>query len=125
MDIFTTYDWTKFVCRININAAIEKIYNAWTVPAQQVKWFLSEVTYTPDQEASRDPESNVEKNDQYEWHWFGFSKEVKETGTVMDDNGTDLFQFTFSGDTLVTVILKKEDGENIVELWQENIPKTE
>src|SRR5687768_7293438 len=125
MDMLTTYDWSKFVCRINVNAPTKKIYDAWTMPALQERWFLSETNYVPEDEEIRDRESNVQKNDLYKWHWYGYSKEVMEKGTVLEANGTDLFQFTFAGETIVTVILKTEDGENIVELWQENIPKTE
>jgi uncharacterized protein YndB with AHSA1/START domain len=125
MDMLTTYDWSKFVCRINVNAPIDKIYDAWTIPALQEKWFLSQTKYIPENEESRDRNAHVKKNDLYQWHWYGYSKEVTEKGTILEANGKDLFQFTFGGDTIVTVILKTEDGENIVELWQENIPKTE
>jgi uncharacterized protein YndB with AHSA1/START domain len=125
MDIFNTYDWTKFVCRININANMEQIYDAWTKPALLEKWFLCKARFIPKDEERREPDEHIRKNDTYHWRWFGFSKDVSEKGIVMEANGTDLLQFTFSGDTLVTVILKTEEAENIVELWQENIPKTE
>ena len=126
MDLPGGYHWSKFICRININASIEKIYDAWTKPVLQEQWFLRETRYTPkEEEAHRDPGTYVQKDDFYQWQWFGYTKETTEKGTVLEANGTDLFQFTFSGETIVTAIIKTEDGESIVELWQENIPKTE
>ena len=125
MELFNSYDWSKFACRININAPIQQIYDAWTKPALLEKWFLCEAKFIPKDEEARRADDYIKKNDSYHWRWYGFSKQTIEKGSVMEANGTDSLQFTFSGDTLVTVIIKTEEAENVVELWQENIPKTD
>lgn len=119
------YDWTKFSARVNIKAEMQSIYDAWTKPENLEKWFLSKAEFSASDDAVRAKGDPVQKDDTYTWCWHGYSEDVTEKGKVLDTNGKDLFQFTFSGDCLVTVIIKEEAGENLVELWQENIPANE
>ena len=44
---------------------------------------------------------------------------------MLEVNGKDLLRFTFAGSCVVTVTVKIESGETIVELQQENIPLDE
>lgn len=52
-----------------------------------------------------------------------------EFGEIVEVNGTDLIKFTFGGasaaNMTVSVTIKNEEGEKIVELTQENIPEDE
>ena len=36
----STYDWSSFIVRININAPITGLYKAWATRSGMEKWFL-------------------------------------------------------------------------------------
>ena len=46
----------------------------------------------------------------------------KKTALVTEANGLDRFEFTFTDNCLVTVTIKEESGETVVELTQSRIP---
>src|ERR1035437_4072442 len=114
--------WTKFTKRIPIRADGQQIYTAWTCAAWLENWFLRKAVFTTPGGQQRKPGDLVEKGDSYEWYWHGYGDSVVEKGKVLDANGKDLFEFSFAGNCRVTVSIKTEAGENIVELTQVNIP---
>ena len=87
-------------------------------------WFLRKAEFTS-HGSVRARNSFVEKGDNYEWMWFGYPDSVVERHKVYEANGKNLVRFGFSGDCIVTVTIKNEQGQNIVELKQENIPVDE
>jgi len=114
------FNWTSFTRRIVIRSTIEKLYDAWTVPAEIESWFLSETTYRNPSGAILDRNTNVSKNDLYEWHWFFY--EGVEHGSILNANGKDQLQFNFAKNCLVEVNLKQLENKVLVELTQSNIP---
>lgn len=120
-----SFDWSRFLTRININAPIEKLYRCWATREGMEYWFLRMSEYSKEDGTLRENKEMAEKTDQYRWRWYGYTDEVAETGTILDANGKDLFKFSFGSAGNCTVSIKKEAGENIVELLQENIPTTE
>jgi hypothetical protein len=50
---------------------------------------------------------------------------VVEPGKILEANGTDYLKFSFAGNCEVSVFIREEEGEAVVELWQENIPTDE
>jgi uncharacterized protein YndB with AHSA1/START domain len=118
-------EWSQFVKRIPINSSTEKIYHAWTSQAELEKWFLRRAEFfTPEGEA-RQADSQVAKDDTYNWKWYGYEDDVFEKNMVLEANGKDLFRFKFAGECIVTVQVKEEATERVVELSQENIPLDE
>ena len=121
----SNYDWSRFVTRINVNAPIEKLYWCWATREGMEYWFwrLSEFKKTGDTLRAND--EFVQKEDAYRWRWHGWSDETTEEGSILDANGKDFLKFSFgkAGDCSVTI--KNEEGENIVELVQDNIPADE
>ncbi|MEP7144459.1 MAG: hypothetical protein ABI707_16355, partial [Ferruginibacter sp.] len=67
--------------------------------------------------------------DQFIWRWHGWPDDVQEKGEILEANGTDQVRFTFgqegAEDMICTVKLYTEEGENICEIIQENIPDNE
>ena len=116
------YDWSKFFVRINIKSHEQKIYNSWTTQENLEKWFLRLAEFTKPDGRIRKRNSKIEKGDTYRWRWHGYSDKVTECGKILKANGKDLLQFTFAGNCIVAVKVKKEKRENILELKQENIP---
>ena len=116
------YDWSKFFVRINIKSLEQKIYNCWATQENLKKWFLRLAEFTKPDGTIRKRKSKIEKGDTYRWRWYGYSDKVTEYGKILKANGKDLLQFTFAGNCIVTVKVKKEKGVNILELQQENIP---
>jgi len=119
------YDWTKFMCRVTINSPIEKIYEAWTKAALLEKWFLPEAVFIAAAGGIRNKDESFTKGDNYQWCRKIEGKNQKEAGTILEANGRDQVQFEFTADSFVTVIIKSEAGENVVELWEENLPRSD
>lgn len=117
------YDWSRFVTRININAPADKIYRCWATREGIESWFLKMSEYAKPGGNLRADHEMIEKADTYRWSWYGY--EIIESGDILEANGKDLFKFSFGEAGICTVSVKKEEGENIVELIQENIPTTE
>jgi uncharacterized protein YndB with AHSA1/START domain len=117
-----TNHWTKFTKRIFIETDAQEIYNAWTTQEGLEKWFLRKAEFTTADNKLRERKSSVLKGDSYVWRWHGYHDGAFEQGKVLDANGTDFFQFTFTADCIVTVSIETEHGQNVVVLTQENIP---
>lgn len=121
----TAYNWSRFVVRVNVNAAAKALYDAWATRAGMEYWFLRLSEYKKPDGNLRANKEQVEKGDSYKWLWHGWPDETVEYGNILDCNGIDFIKFSFgkAGDCAVTI--KKEEGETIVELVQENIPTDE
>ncbi|MOA18137.1 hypothetical protein D3C78_1384290 [compost metagenome] len=57
--------------------------------------------------------------------WFGYDDETIERGQVLEVNGKDFLKFTFGKAGVVSVELKQEEGETVVEITQSEIPTDE
>ncbi|PWS30836.1 SRPBCC family protein [Pedobacter paludis] len=114
------FDWSEFTLKIAIKAGLEIVYNAWTKASELEKWFLSEVEFSDENKILLSKESNVLKGDHYKWSWYLY-REI-EHGRFTEANGLDFLQFTFAGNCLVDINLRKEFEYVIVELTQKNIP---
>ena len=121
----SAYDWSRFSTRINVNAETNDIYAAWTTPGRLEAWFLRLAEFTRPDNTLRGERDAITRGDRYRWLWYGYDDSVVETGTILDANGRDFLRFTFAGSCIVTVTIKKESGETIVELEQQNIPLDE
>jgi len=114
------FDWTKFTLRIAIKANLEIIYNAWTKASEIEKWFLSEAEFSDENQVVLEKDRAVLKGDNYKWIWYLYDD--IERGKIIEANNVDLLQFTFAGNCLVEIKLRKEFEYVIVELTQKNIP---
>jgi uncharacterized protein YndB with AHSA1/START domain len=119
------YDWSKFTQRIPVKAGPQKIYDAWATPAGLEKWFLRNAKFRKADGSPRDPNDLIQKDDTYEWNWFGYSDDTSEHGKIIAANGKDFFKFVFGKAGIVSVTIKTEENQTIVELLQEQIPTDE
>lgn len=119
------FDWSRFVVRITVNASPKDLYKAWATKKGMEQWFLRLSEYKKPGGSLRGANENVEKGDSYRWLWHGWSDDMVETGSILECNGKDQIKFKFgdAGDCIVNI--KNEQGENVVELIQENIPADE
>ncbi len=115
-------DWSSFTRRITVNSLTQPIYEAWVVPAQIERWFLRSAQYVGFDGKAKVRDAAVEVGDAYLWRWHGFLDDVYERGTVIEANGTDTFAFSFTENCRVTVTVREESGEAVVELTQSRIP---
>jgi hypothetical protein len=120
-----TYDWSRFVVRINVNTPIDKLYHAWATRAGMEYWFLRLSEYKRADGTLRGNDEFVEKGDLYKWLWHGWPDDTVEHGSILDCNGKDFFKFSFGKAGNCAVTIKKEEGETIVELIQDEIPTDE
>lgn len=114
------FNWETFTKKIAVNAKLSDLYNAWTIPQEIEKWFLSKADYKKSNGDSVSREENVQVNDTYQWSWFLY--DVVESGKIIAANGKDHLQFSFAGDCLVDIKLAQMQDEVIVTLTQSNIP---
>lgn len=117
------FDWTQFSRKIAAQTEPQTLYNAWAIPSEIEKWFLSDAQYY---DASRNQKSKataIEAGDTYEWQWHLWN--VTEKGTITKANGSDHIQFTFAGNCHVDVSIAPYDKGSIVTLSQTNIPTDE
>ena len=121
----TSYDWSRFVVRISINAPIDKLYHAWATREGMEYWFLRLSEYKKNDSMLRRDNEFVEKGDTYKWLWHGWPDDTVEYGTILDCNGKDFFKFKFGAAGNCTVRIFDEQEEKIVELLQDEIPTDE
>ena len=119
------HDWSKFRLRIPVKVNIASIYKAWTSQDDLENWFLRKAEFTKQDGNKRNRNSAVEVNDTYEWMWHGYGDDVIEKGRIMQANGKDFLQFSFGKAGYVSVTIKEETGESMIELVQDEIPTDE
>jgi uncharacterized protein YndB with AHSA1/START domain len=112
------YDWTKFTLRIPIKAGIHKIYDFWTTQDGLEKWFLRNAEFTKADKSLRDRNSHIQKDDTYEWMWYGYSDDTVERGAVLETNGRDYLKFKFGKAGIINVNIRTEQDITLVELVQ-------
>ncbi len=120
-----SHKWSSFTLRVAIKADPQRIYDAWATQAGLERWFLRKAEFTNSDGTKRERSAHVQKGDVFEWLWFGYGDDTVERREVLEANGHNLFRFIFSGGCTVTIIIKHELGETLVELKQENIPLDE
>jgi uncharacterized protein YndB with AHSA1/START domain len=113
------YNWKEFTKRITIKASPKAIYDAWATQQGLESWFLRLAQFTKADGKPRPKNSQVETGDRYKWLWFGYDDTAVEEKKILVANGWDELKFSFSGDCIVTVSVKQEDGETICELVQQ------
>lgn len=112
----------KFTITADINTEdVRSIYLKWATQQGLESWFLREAAFYTIGKRQRDEDELVAKEDTYEWLWYGYDE--SERGMILETNEIDLFRFSFSGRSIVTVKLKSIKGLTLVELTQENIPQ--
>lgn len=121
----TDFNWSTFTTRIPVKASVEKLYWCWSTKEGMEYWFLRLCEYKKPDDTLCTNNEYVTKGDTYKWLWHGWPDDTVEKGEILDCNGIDLFKFSFGKAGLCTVQIKKEYGETILELVQENIPDDE
>lgn len=121
----TSFDWSRFTVRIDINAIVEKLYQAWATRSGMEYWFLRLSEYKKADSSLRGRDEFVANGDSYKWLWHGWPDETVEYGEILDCNGKDFFKFSFGKAGICSVKIYADQEKNIVELEQDNIPTDE
>ncbi|NOT50327.1 MAG: SRPBCC domain-containing protein [Chitinophagaceae bacterium] len=116
------FNWKTFTVRIPVNAPAEKLYWCWGTREGIEYWFLRMGEYKNAAGELRSDNEKAQSGDIYRWRWHGWPDEVTEEGTILECNGKDFFKFSFGKAGNCAVSIKKEEGETIVELVQDEIP---
>lgn len=119
------YDWSKFTQRITVKAEPQTLYDAWATPAGLEHWFLRKAIFARPDGTVRNQKDHIQRGDNYEWNWFGWSDDTVERGKILEANGKDFFKFVFGTAGNVSVRIKTEENQIIVELVQDEIPTDE
>ena len=117
----TNYNWKQFERRITLNGSIDplKVYLAWATRAGIESWFLRQSIYADATGKEREAHEAAQTGDNYQWLWFGYDDSTLEKGTILSANDKDSLKFTFSGGSIVTITIGKEQSEIICSLVQE------
>ena len=119
------FNWSRFSVRVNVKAPIDKLYWCWATKAGIEYWFLRKSDYRKPDGSLYKADEFVQKGSSYNWYWHGYPDEVVEHGEILDCNGKDFFRFSFGDAGICTINIYSEQGEQIVELIQEQIPLDE
>jgi hypothetical protein len=114
------FDWTQFKCKIPVEAPVHILYDAWTIPSEIERWFLSDASFFTSEGKPTEKSDRIQAGYTYKWQWFLW--DGTEEGKVTKVNGKDHIQFTFAGDCLVDVYLEAYDKGTIISISQSNIP---
>jgi len=120
-----TYDWSRFIKRIAIKASVQQIYDSWATAAGLEKWFLRKTLIFKEDKKPRAAKIPIQKGDSYQWYWHGYGDEAVEYGTILDANGKDSIRFNFGKSGTVSIIIREEKNEIMLELIQDTIPVDE
>ncbi|MEP6682045.1 MAG: hypothetical protein ABJA35_02250 [Parafilimonas sp.] len=123
-NFMNSYSWSRFTQRININAPIQTLHNAFATCGGMQSWFLRLSEYKREGDLLVDYEI-IKEGDTYTWLWFGHPDIVTETGEILLANDKNELKFTFGKAGNVSVKIYEKNNENIVELTQDNIPVDE
>jgi uncharacterized protein YndB with AHSA1/START domain len=118
-------DWSRFLVRTALKADREEIKNAWTTPGGLEKWFLRMAEFTTPKGDHRDRNEKVQVNDSYKWRWHGYPDSVEEQGEILKPQDKEIIRFRFGKAGIVSVRIKEMEGEEVLELLQEDIPLDE
>jgi hypothetical protein len=121
----SAFNWKSFTTRVPVNAPFEKLYWCWATREGIEYWFLRLSEYKKPDGQLRGTNEPVQKDDTYKWLWHGWPDETVEHGKILDCNGKDFFKFSFGKAGICSVNIKNENGQNIVELVQNEIPDDE
>jgi uncharacterized protein YndB with AHSA1/START domain len=122
---FMQHEWSSFQLKVPVNGNSSSIYKLWTTQDGLEKWFLRKAEFRKNDGNKKNRKTLVEVDDTYEWMWHGYDDEVIEKGRIMEANGKDFFKFSFGKAGNVSVTIKEEAGESIIELMQDEIPGDE
>lgn len=118
----TKHNWSSFTKRIPIQADIEDIFDAWTIPGKLESWFLRKAHFSKSDKSERPYDSRIQKGDIYRWYWHGWGDEVMEKGEILGVRTNKSLEFVFGQAGIVEVELKEENGVILCELTQSEIP---
>lgn len=121
----SSVNWSTFTVRMDVNAPIEQLYTSWATRTGIESWFLRMSEYASSDGVIRAGDEFIQKGDTYKWLWHGWPDDTVEHGSIIDCNGKDFIQFHFGKAGICSVRIYNEQGVNIVELVQENIPDDE
>lgn len=121
----TIYDWSRFKRSVFINAAPDKVFDAWIIPSKISTWFLLRADFQNFLGGPRDPDSRIRKGDTYEWQWWNY--EGVEKGKILElDIKKRHLEFSFASDQCtVTVDVEVRSGDSLLRLEQRDIPLDE
>jgi hypothetical protein len=117
--------FSMFKLRVNINAGIDKAYQAWATRDGLESFFLRQAIFKDEKGIERQGDAPLQEGDTYLWRWHGYPDDVAEKGKVLKANGKNLFSFTFSLGCPVTISIYTEQDQTIVELVESNLPTDE
>ena len=119
------YHWDYFTRSIFINASKEKVFDAWTIPAQIETWFLEKADFIDRLNRPRPKNERIEDNDKYQWKWW--NHDAIEEGRVQTvDPEMRYIDFLFVGEKCpVRILFKEYNGKTFISLSQSRIPQDE
>lgn len=115
-------NWNEFTVRGSFKASAEEVYRRWATQEGIESWFLRSSVFKNEAGQERGRNDFAQAGDHFAWLWHGYDDDVVEHRSVLAANGKDFFQFTFTGDCVVSVSIQERSGLTIVELKQDLIP---
>jgi uncharacterized protein YndB with AHSA1/START domain len=113
----TMFNWKQFTNRVTIAAPASAVMNAWSTQGGLESWFLRSAVFKSPGGLPRKTDERVQAGDRYRWLWWGYDESTFEEHQVLRITDEEI-EFVFSGDCIVNVKAKAENGEMVCELTQ-------
>lgn len=112
-------EWESFTKKIYIKSKVENLYTLWTSSEGLTKWFLRDAEFKSSGGQVRQVSELTQQGDFYIWKWHNW--DGQEEGQVLQANGKDYIEITFSS-CKVSVHLESKNNKTLVTLRQFEIP---
>jgi hypothetical protein len=113
----------SFTKKIYIKSTKSKLYWCWATTQGICSWFLRRASYTSSKGILRSKNETISAGDAYVWEWHNWNGQ--ESGKVIQANGIDFIELTFTGTCKVSVQLEATGRSVLVTLCQYEIPTDE
>jgi len=117
-----TLSFDSFTKKVFIRSSKEKLYWCWATSEGICSWFLRKAEYIGQDGGPRNQEAYLQTGDNYIWEWYNW--DGQEKGKVLEANGTDFLEFSFT-DSKVSVRIESRETNCLLTLRQYNIPMDE
>jgi len=125
----TNYDWSQFTLSIPVQSSMALVYDAFATQKGMETWFLRHCGFQSTAGEIRGDSVPASVTDRYHFRWWGWPDDMEEFGEILQANGLNHFEFTFTAnemnDMKVEVRLSEEAEFVRVTLHQYDIPVTE
>lgn len=118
-------DWSTFTVKQVINCSSEDVRELISTAEGLEKWFLRSADLKTKDGQPKSKSETLKHEDTYRWLWHGYPDSVFEERLILESQNDELIRFVFGEAGTVAIKIANENGTQIIELTQSEIPTDE